>query len=55
MNSYIYNVVSITSTNPVKLSNAYHRVIRITDDKGSVIELIVFADSPANLIIAEVA
>lgn len=53
MNSYIFNVQSITVTNPVKLSSAYHRVIRITNDKGSVIELVVYGDSAENLTIAE--
>lgn len=55
MNSYIFNVKSITMTDPVKLSSAYHRVIRITTDNGSTIELVVYAESADNLSIAEAA
>lgn len=53
MNSYIFNVKAITMTNPVKLSSAYHRVIRITTETGSVIELVVYADSTDKLTVSE--
>jgi hypothetical protein len=53
MNSYIFNVKSITMTDPVKLSSAYHRVIRIAVDNGSVIELVVYAESADRLTIVE--
>lgn len=54
MNSYIFNVKSITMTDPVKLSSSYHRVIRITTETGSVIELVVYAESADKLTIVEV-
>jgi len=57
MNSYIFNVKSLEISgirDIVGSTKSYYKVIRITDVKGSVFELAIYADSTDNLSIVEV-
>jgi hypothetical protein len=57
MNSYIFNVKSLEISNTKDIAGtakSFYKIIRITDTKGSVFELAVYADSTDNLSIKEV-
>jgi hypothetical protein len=57
MNSYIFNVKSLQVSKTREIAGSeksFYKVITITDIKGSVFELAVYADSKENLFISEV-
>ena len=57
MNSYIFNVKSLEISNTKDIAGtdkSFYKIIRITDTKGSVFELAVYADSTNNLSIKEI-